>query len=376
MKNNFKLIKKDEKTLARLGKIYTPHGEIETPVFMPVGTKATVRTMTPEELKEIGIEIILGNAYHLFLRPGIEVIKEAGSLHKFMNWSRPILVDSGGYQIFSLNKTAKLTNDGVEFRSIIDGKLHFINSEKVIEIENALGADIIMVLDECPPYPSDYSYIKESLERTTSWAKRCKNSHHLGQALFGIIQGGMYKDLRKRSAEEIITLDFHGYGIGGLSLGEPDELTFEVLSYTIPLIPDEKPRYLMGVGDPIGIVEGIALGVDMFDSGLPTRIGRNGSAFTSQGRINIRNAKHQKDYTALDPGCDCYTCKNYTKSYLRHLILSNEILGLRLMSWHNLQFLTNLIKKVRKSIFDGEYSKFKSQFIENWSNFRKEEGND
>lgn len=361
----YELIKECKQTGARLGRLHTPHGVIETPIFMPVGTQATVKAMTPEELKDMEAQIILSNTYHLYLRPGHELVKEAGGLHKFMNWDRPILTDSGGFQVFSLGELRKITEEGVTFQSHLDGSRHFLSPERVMEIENALGADIIMAFDECAPYPADYDYVKKSMERTTRWAVRCKEAHTNteNQALFGIIQGGMYRDLREQSAAELIALDFPGYSIGGLSVGEPKELMYEVLDYTTPLMPKDKPRYLMGVGSPDALIEGAIRGVDMFDCVLPTRIARNGTAMTSEGKVVIKNAKYFRDFTPLDPNCDCYCCKNYTKAYLRHLYKADEILSSRLMSTHNLHFLLNLMKQVRQAIMDDRLMDFRNEFF-------------
>lgn len=361
----FELIKECKQSGARLGRLHTPHGIIETPIFMPVGTQATVKSMTPEELKDIEAQIILSNTYHLYLRPGHELVERAGGLHKFMNWDRPILTDSGGFQVFSLGDLRKITEEGVEFRSHLDGSKHFLSPEKAIEIENALGADIIMAFDECAPYPADRKYVKNSLERTTRWAKRCKDAHKNPetQALFGIVQGGMYKDLREQSAAEITALDFPGYAIGGLSVGEPKPLMYEVLDYTTPLLPKDKARYLMGVGSPDDLLEGVLRGVDMFDCVLPTRIARNGTAMTSAGKVVIKNAKYFDDFSPLDADCDCYTCKNYTKAYLRHLYKANEILSARLMSYHNLHFLLRLMKDARQAIMEDRFLDFKNDFF-------------
>ncbi len=364
----YELIKRCKQSGARLGRLYTPHGIIETPIFMPVGTQATVKTMTPEELKEINSQIILSNTYHLYLRPGHKLIEKAGGLHKFMNWDKPILTDSGGFQVFSLGPLRKISEEGVEFRSHIDGSKHFISPEKAIEIQNSLGADIIMAFDECAPYPADHDYVKNSLERTTRWAERCKDTHKNteNQALFGIIQGGMYEDLRRQSAEEIIALNFPGYSIGGLSVGEPKELMYEVLDYTVPLMPNDKPRYLMGVGSPDDLLEGVIRGIDMFDCVLPTRIGRNGTAMTSQGRVVIKNAVHTESFEPLDPECSCYTCKNYTRAYLRHLFKTNEILGLRLLTYHNLYFLLRLMEETRQAIREDRLLDYKNEFFQKY----------
>lgn len=361
----YELIKECNQTGARLGILHTPHGLIETPIFMPVGTQATVKSMTPEELEEIEAQIILSNTYHLYLRPGHNLIKEAGGLHKFMNWDRPILTDSGGFQVFSLGSLRKITEEGVEFRSHHDGSKHFISPEKAIEIQTALGSDIMMAFDECAPYPADKAYVKKSLERTTRWLKRCNEAHKNTekQALFGIVQGGMYKDLREQSAKEITSIDLPGYAIGGLSVGEPKDIMYEVLDYTVPLLPKDKPRYLMGVGSPDDLIEGVIRGIDMFDCVLPTRIARNGTAMTSHGKVVVRNATYQKDFTALDEECDCYTCKNYTKAYIRHLIKTNEILGARLLTIHNLRFLLNLMKNVRQAIMEDRLMDFRNEFF-------------
>lgn len=360
----YELIKKSNECNARLGKIYTDHGEIETPIFMPVGTRATVKTMTPDELKDIGTQIILGNTYHLYLRPGMDIIKKAGGLHKFMNWDLPILTDSGGFQVFSLANNRKIFEDGVEFRSHIDGSKQFISPEISIDIQNTLGSDIMMSFDECAPYPADYDYIKNSMERTTRWAKRCKDHHKNTdkQALFGIVQGGMYKDLRERSARDLVDLDFPGYSIGGLSVGEPLELMNEMLDNTIQFLPEDKPRYNMGIGSPNYIFESVERGIDMMDCVLPTRIARNGTVFTSEGRLVIKNARYKEDFSPLDHNCNCYTCKNYTRAYIRHLFNVDEILGLRLATIHNLYFLIELMEKIRESIKNDNFKSLKDDF--------------
>lgn len=364
----YELIKTCKQTGARLGRLHTPHGVIETPIFMPVGTQATVKAMTPEELKDIGSQIILSNTYHLYMRPGHDLIERAGGLHKFMNWDKPILTDSGGFQVFSLGPLRKIKEEGVEFRSHLDGSKHFLSPEKATEIQNALGSDIIMAFDECAPYPADRQYVKNSLERTTRWLERCKAAHKYPerQALFGIVQGGMYKDLREQSAREITAIDLPGYAIGGLSVGEPKEMMYEVLDYTIPLLPEDKPRYLMGVGSPDDLLEGVLRGIDMFDCVLPTRIARNGTAMTSQGKVVVRNASYAEDFTSLDPECDCYTCRNYTKAYLRHLIKCNEILGARLLTIHNLHFLLKLMENVREAIREDRLLDYKKDFFEKY----------
>ena len=361
----YELIKECKQSGARLGRIHTNRGVIETPIFMPVGTQATVKTMTVDELKEIESQIILSNTYHLYLRPGHELVKKAGGLHKFMNWDKPILTDSGGFQVFSLGDLRKITEEGVEFRSHLDGSKHFISPEKAVEIQNALDSDIMMVFDECAPYPAEWQYVKNSLERTTRWAKRCKDAHKNteNQALFGIIQGGMYEDLRRQSAAELLELDLPGYAVGGLSVGEPKHLMYEVLDYTTPLMPKDKPRYLMGVGSPDCLIEGAIRGIDMFDCVLPTRIGRNGTAMTSQGRVVIKNSKHTEAFEPLDPECDCYTCKNYSRAYLRHLFKADEILGLRLLTYHNLYFLLKLMGEVRQAIREDRLLDYRNEFF-------------
>ena len=359
---SYELLHKDKKTGARRGVIHTPHGDIQTPIFMPVGTQATVKSMTNEELVENGAQIILGNTYHLYLRPGDELIKEAGGLHNFMKWDKPILTDSGGFQVFSLNELRKITEEGVEFRSYLDGSKHFFSPEKVMSIEENIGADIIMAFDECCPYPSTYEYTKKSMERTTRWAKRCKDAHKTDSALFGIIQGGFYEDLRTESVKQLIDLDFPGYAIGGISVGEPKEEFLKLLKYTAPLMPENKPRYLMGVGTPDYLLEAALAGIDMCDCVLPTRIARNGTAMTSHGKVVVRNATYEHDYGALDLECDCYTCKNYSRAYIRHLVKCNEILGIRLLSIHNIHFLTNLMERVRIEIENDTLYDFVQEF--------------
>ena len=367
----YELIKKDSRTKARRGRVNTPHGPIETPVFMPVGTAGTVKAMKPEEVRDMGAQIILGNTYHLYLRPGHEVVKAAGGLHKFMNWERAILTDSGGFQVFILGAMRKISEEGVEFRSHIDGSKHMLSPEKSMEIQNALGSDIMMAFDECAPYPADRNYVKNSLERTTRWLKRCKEYHKNTeqQSLFGIMQGGMYKDLRKQSAEEIVELDLPGYAIGGLSVGEPKEIMYEVMDDCVDYLPADKPRYLMGVGSPDCLFEGVERGIDMFDCVLPTRIARHGMAMTSQGRVNIKNAKYERDFTPLDPNCDCYTCRNYSKAYLRHLFKSDEILSSMLMTTHNLHFLVNTMAGIRKAIEEDRFLEYKKEFYDSYGRF-------
>ena len=361
----YELLHVDKSCGARRGIIHTPHGDIQTPIFMPVGTQATVKSLTPEELKEeVKAQIILSNTYHLYLRPGHELVKEAGGLHNFMRWDKPILTDCGGFQVFSLSDLRTRTEEGVKFKSHLDGSKHFFSPEKVMEIEEALGADIIMSFDECVEYPASYEYTKQSMERTTRWAIRCKQAHKNTdkQGLFGIIQGGFYEDLRKQSAEDLIKLDFPGYAIGGISVGEPKDEFLKILNYTAPLMPENKPRYLMGVGSPDYLIEAAIAGIDMCDCVLPTRIARNGTAMTSKGKVVVRNATYAKDWGPLDSECDCYTCKNYTRAYIRHLIKANEILGVRLLSIHNLRFLTNLMERVRIEIENDNLLNFKKDF--------------
>jgi len=360
----YEILKECKSTGARIGRFHTPHGSFDTPVFMPVGTQATVKAVTPRDLKEIGAQIILANTYHLYMRPGHELIREAGGLHKFMNWDKPILTDSGGFQVFSLSDLRQVKEEGVYFRSHLDGSSHFIGPEKAMEIENALGADIIMAFDECSPYPCSYEEALKAVERTTRWAVRCKQAHQReDQALFGIIQGNVFKNLRLKSAEEILSLDLPGYAIGGLSVGEPKPLMYEVLDFLVPVMPKNKPRYLMGVGSPDCLLEGVIRGIDMFDCVLPTRIARTGTAMTSQGRIVVRNATYQRDFTPLDPECDCYTCQNFTRAYIRHLVKADEILASILITIHNLRFLINLMDQIRKAIWEDRLLEFKKEFF-------------
>ena len=369
----YELLHVDKTTGARRGIVHTPHGDIQTPIFMPVGTQATVKSMTVEELKENGAQIILSNTYHLYLRPGSKLVKKAGGLHNFMRWDRPILTDCGGFQVFSLSDLRTITEEGVEFKSHLDGSKHFFSPEKVMEIEEDLGADIIMSFDECCPYPSTYEYTKNSMERTTRWAKRCKEAHKTNQAIFGIIQGGFYEDLRKKSAEDLIALDFPGYAIGGISVGEPKKEYIKMLKYTAPLMPENKPRYLMGVGSPDYLLEAAMAGIDMCDCVLPTRIARNGTAMTSHGKLVVRNAGYAEDFSPLDPECDCYACKNYTRAYIRHLIKCNEILGVRLLSIHNIKFLTNLMERVRIEIENDNLLNFVKEFYKKYGYTKEEE---
>lgn len=372
----YELIKTCAQTGARLGRLHTPHGIIETPTFMPVGTQATVKGISPEELKSLGAQIILSNTYHLFLRPGHELVKEAGGLHKFMNWDRPILTDSGGFQVFSLSEMRKITEEGVEFRSHINGDKLSLTPESATHVQNALGADIMMAFDECPPYPAEYEYVKQSTERTSRWAERCLKAHGRphDQALFGIVQGGMHKDLRKQSALDLTSLDFPGYAMGGLSVGEPKPLMYEMLEETIHLLPSNKPRYLMGVGSPDALLDGSIRGVDMFDCVLPTRIARNGTLMTSQGRMVVRNAKYSNDFGPLDPECTCYACQNYSRAYIRHLIKADEMFGLRLTTIHNLHFLVQLMVQVREAIREDRLGTFRDEFFEKYGMANNDSG--
>ncbi len=361
----YELIHVCKQSGARLGRVHTPHGSFDTPAFMPVGTQASVKGMSPDELKDVKAGIILGNTYHLYLRPGHELIHRAGGLHRFMNWDRPILTDSGGFQVFSLADLRDIKEEGVTFRSHIDGSKHFISPEKSMEIQNALGSDIMMAFDECAPYPCDYSYAKKSMEMTTRWAIRCKKAHQNeeNQSLFGIVQGSTYADLRQESARQLTELDFPGYAIGGLSVGEPGEIMNQILEVTTPLLPANKPRYLMGVGSPDYLIDGSIRGVDMFDCVLPTRIGRNGTVFTANGRIIVRDKKYAEDFTPIDPECDCYVCRNFTRGYIRHLFKSGEMLGLRLATWHNLRFLLKLMEDVREAICNDRLLDFRNEFF-------------
>ncbi len=365
----YEILNKDGR--ARTGKIITPHGEINTPVFMPVGTQATVKTMTPEELEAIKAEIILGNTYHLFLRPGDEIVKKAGGLHKFMNWKKPILTDSGGFQVFSLGALRKITEEGVYFNSHISGEKLFISPEKSIEIQNNIGADIIMAFDECPPHPSEYGYIKQSLHRTTRWAKRCvdANKRKNEQGLFAIIQGGVFEDLRELSLNELKEFenDFAGFAIGGLSVGEPKPDMYRILEFITPQMPENKPKYLMGVGEPADILEAVGNGIDMMDCVLPTRIGRHGTVFTRQGKLVVKNAAYSEDFRPLDEECDCYVCKNYTRAYIRHLFKAEEILAMRLATYHNLYFLTKMMNDIRESINESRFYSFKEEFLKKYN---------
>lgn len=366
----YELIKKDKYTNARVGVIHTASGDIPTPIFMPVGTVGTVKTMTVDDLKEMGAKIILGNTYHLYLKPGMDIMKKAGGLHKFMNWDGPILTDSGGFQVFSLADNRKISENGVMFRSHIDGSKHFFTPEKSIEIQNDIHSDIMMSFDECVDANASYDYVKNSMERTLRWAKRGLDYHkansHPDQSLFGIVQGGMFKDLREISARETVAMDFDGYSIGGLSVGETKEEMIDILNFTTPLLPEDKPRYNMGVGTPDYLFESFEAGIDMADCVLPTRIARNGTALTSEGRVVIKNATYKEDFSPLDPECDCYTCSNYSRAYLRHLVNAKEILGARLLSYHNLYFLLKMCENIREAIMNDSFLDYKKEFYEKY----------
>ncbi|MBM4277635.1 MAG: tRNA guanosine(34) transglycosylase Tgt [Deltaproteobacteria bacterium] len=353
----FEILKKDSSSQARLGRIVTHHGAIMTPAFLPVGTQGTVKSLTPEELAEVGVEGILGNTYHLYLKPGHETIARLGGLHRFIHWEKPILTDSGGYQIFSLAKLRKISEDGVTFQSHIDGSEHFLTPEKVMEIQRTLGSDIAMVLDECVPYPSSHEYVMASTKLTTFWAERCLKARRSDDpALFGIVQGGMYRDLREESARDLTRLDFQGYAIGGLSVGEPKSIMQDVLEWTAPFLPDKSPRYLMGVGTPEDILHATLQGIDLFDCVLPTRNARNGMLFTSRGKISIKQARYAEDPGPIDESCLCYSCRHYSRAYLRHLYLANEILSSRLNTIHNIYYYMELMKEIRKAIQEERLS--------------------
>ena len=370
MKIKYELKKVEKDTKARLGLLHTNHGTFETPMFMPVGTLATVKTLTPEELKEMNSAVILSNTYHLWLRPGEDIVHKAGGLHQFMNYDGPILTDSGGFQVFSLakNKEKDIVEEGVHFKSHLDGKALFLTPELSIQIQNKLDSDIAMSFDECPPASATHEYLKKSVERTIRWAKRGKEVHNNpNQSLFGIVQGGAYEDLRKFSALETTKLDFDGYSVGGVANdGESKEDMYKAIDYSIPYLPEDKPRYLMGIGDPLDIIEGVIRGIDMFDCVLPTRIARHGNAFTRYGKINLKNAKYKEDFHPIESDCDCYACKNYTKAYIRHLITCNESLGGRLLSIHNIRFLIRLTEELRQAILEDKLLDYKKDFIEKY----------
>ena len=372
MKNFWLEIKHvDKETGARYGILHTPHGDCEVPMFMPVGTLATVKTLSPEELKEMGAGTILGNTYHLSIRPGADVVAKAGGLHKFMNWDGPILTDSGGFQVFSLAENRKISEDGVEFKNHLNGDRLFFSPEVSIDIQEKLGSDIAMSFDECIPWPADYDYVKKSTERTLRWAKRGLEAHKReDQALFGIVQGGDYEDLRKMCAEELVKMDFPGYSIGGTSIGEPKDKFFEMVEYAIKYLPEDKPRYVMGIGSIDYVLGSIMRGVDMFDCVLPTRLARHGALITSHGRVNIKNEKYKEDFSKLDDNCDCYCCKFYTKAYLRHLFICDETFGKRLMSIHNVRFLIHLVEQAREAIKEDRYKEFVEKTLKEFGDER------
>lgn len=366
----FETVKQDGKSGARAGILHTPHGDIETPVYMPVGTQATVKGVMPRDLKEAGAQIILANTYHLYMRPGDELVRAAGGLHRFMAWDRPILTDSGGFQVFSLAQLNKIKDEGVYFNSHVDGSLHFITPEKAISIENNLGADIIMAFDQCSEYGTDYKNSRIAMERTLKWLERCAKTHNNpAQALFPIVQGNMFKDLRLESLREAKQYATYGIAIGGLSVGEPKPLMYEIMDEMLPYYPQDVPRYLMGVGSPDCLIEGVLRGIDMFDCVLATRIARNGTAMTSRGKIVVRNAKYKEDFTPLDPECDCYCCKNYTKAYLRHLVNVGEMMGGMMLSLHNITFLTKLMRQIRQAVLEDRLQDFAAEFYESYGKF-------
>ncbi len=364
----YKLVKKDKNSKARLGVITTPHNSFDTPMFMPVGTQATVKTMTKEELEANGAKIILGNTYHLWNQPGHKIVGEAGGLHKFMNWDGSILTDSGGYQVFSLARLRDIKEDGVTFKHHKSGAKLFLSPEIALEIQNSLGSDIMMSFDECPPITSTREYMENSVERTLRWAERGLNAHARieDQGLFGIVQGGSFEDIRVHCAEELVKMPFDGYSIGGTSVGEPKEVQNQILDYTIPVLPEDKPRYLMGVGSPGAILDAVERGVDIFDCVLPTRIARHGTAMTTHGRLILKNKEFERDFTPIDDECDCYTCKHYTKAYIRHLIKAEEILGQRLVTIHNTRFLLRLMENIREAIKEDRFLEFKKEFYEKY----------
>ena len=369
-KIKYELIKtSNENPNIRYGKLITNHGTYETPMFMPVGTLANVKTLMPEELYDVHSAVVLGNTYHLWLRPGEDIVNKAGGLNKFMNYKGPTLTDSGGFQVFSLAKPKDITDEGVKFKSHIDGKKLLLTPEKSIEIQNKLDSDIAMSFDECAPYPSTRKYIEESVERTLSWAKRGKDVfNNPNQSLFGIVQGGEFEDLREKCAKKLVEMDFDGYSVGGTSVGEPKDVMYNMITYATKYLPLDKPRYLMGVGDPIDILEGVERGIDMFDCVLPTRLARHGNCFTRHGRINIKNNKYKDDFTPIEADCDCYTCKNFTKAYVRHLITSNETNGGRLLSIHNIRFLIKETEEIREAIKNDKFYEYKENFINNYKN--------
>ena len=374
---SFEVLKRCPDTRARLGRLHTPHGVVDTPVFAPVGTQASVKTLLSEDLEKMGVQLILGNTYHLYLRPGMEVIAKAGGLHKFMSWKSAILTDSGGYQVFSLEQLRKISEEGVEFQSHIDGSRHFLSPEKAIEIQRTLGSDIVMCFDECAPYPCDEAHARRALERTTRWAARCKTAWMSSPStlhpspstlLYAIMQGSTYPHLRKESAQQLVDLDFPGYAIGGLSVGEPENLLLEMTALSAELLPPDKPRYLMGVGTPPQLWEAVALGIDQFDCVLPTRNGRNGQLFTSSGKLNIKNAPYKEDMGPVDPECDCDLCAHYSRAYLHHLFRAGELSALRLASLHNVAFLIRSMRQIRTSLAQGTFLNDKQIFLNKYLN--------
>jgi len=370
---NFRIVARDSNTQARAGILETEHGVVETPIFMPVGTQGTVKTLSPLELAENGVQIILNNTYHMYLRPGEEIVRKAGGLHRFIGWKKPILTDSGGYQVFSLADLRNLSPEGVQFQSHLDGSLHFFTPEKVIEIQRNLGSDILMVLDECTPYPCSYDYAQKSVRLTTDWAQRCREKFETTsplfgyrQFLFGIVQGSTYADLRLESLEALVAMDFDGYAIGGLAVGEPKRQLFEITALCTEHLPEDKPRYLMGVGKPEDVIEAIGLGVDLFDCVIPTRNGRNGTVYTWRGKQVIKNATYREDFKPIDEGCNCYACRNFTRAYIRHLFQAGEVLALRLASLHNVHFYMELVAEARKAILEGRFAQWKQRFFQNY----------
>jgi len=373
-KNNpFAVIHKNEGSLARAGRLDTSHGAIHTPVFMPVGTQGTVKCMMPSELESMNAQVILGNTYHLIIRPGLEVMRKAGGLHKFMGWSGPILTDSGGYQVFSLAKLRKISEEGVQFQSHVDGATLFLGPQEAMTAQATLGSDIAMVLDECPPWPCDRETTCRSVKRTLHWAARCRELQTgNGQLLFGIVQGSEYSDLREQCARELVSIGFDGYAVGGVSVGEPEEYMYQQVDLSVPYLPENRPRYVMGVGTPPQMIEMIARGVDMFDCVLPTRVARNGTIFTEKGTYAVKNAQYREDFRPLEEGCTCYVCKNFTRAYVRHLMWANEVLGLRLTSWHNLHMYLNLIARARTAIVEGKFEQFRKEFVSGYIVKQKE----
>jgi queuine tRNA-ribosyltransferase len=377
---SFQLLKTDPATHARRGRLTTEHGVIETPIFMPVGTQGTVKAMAPDELERVGSQIILGNTYHLFLRPGLDVIRHFGGLHRFMGWKHPILTDSGGFQVFSLTKLRRITEEGVHFNSHIDGSPCFLSPEVSMEIQTVLGSDIAMVFDECPPYPCDWNYAANSLERTLRWAQRCRDwvsnlNEERRPLVFGIVQGATFQDLRETSARALVEIGFDGYAVGGVSVGEPEPEMMRAIEDSVPFLPKDRPRYAMGLGTPPQIVEMVARGIDMFDCVLPTRLARNGTAFTSTGTLNLKNNPFRFDQNPIEQGCICSTCKTFTRGYIRHLIKAEEILGLRLISIHNLHFYLNLTQQIRDELEVGTFQRFREKFVGNYVKYEPSDSN-